>query len=206
MSNATVTPVKFVAAAGSNFKDTDAQLLGPELARIARERENPTNETVVEEARDPRSPLHDYIFKLGDREAAEAHRLTVAGQVVRSILIEFQAGGKTHTKRAFEYIEFEMVRQDDEDDEPGEEVVASVRPRARVGRRHQKRRIVTAAFVEQNPDAESQVVENAKMQARMFKNKFEGYMATNAAFRQEFAEVFRALDRLFSKSPRKRKR
>lgn len=200
--------VKFVAVQGSSFSDEDAARLGPELSRIAATHANPTNDTVVEAARDPNSPLHDFIYKYDDTEAARRHRVDIARHIVRSILVEFERGGKTHTKRAFEYIEVvfeEPVAA--ADGEPQVEVAPTVRPSAQASFGNRTpRRIVTAAYVMEHPDAEAQVIANAELQLAAFQQKYDGYVAMHPNFAARFRKVFAEIQALFAERPARPRR
>lgn len=191
---------KFIAAAGSNYTDADAAVLGPELSRIAREYDNPTNDTLVELARDARSPLHAYIFKHDDDEAVKRFRVREAGDLVRAILVEFEdSTGKTRTARAFEYIEIVSAPAEggDEEEEAAEEPTC----RPSHGRRRRKRRIATIEQVVSNADASAEVIANAEMQLAAFKAKYDGYMALYPNFERRFRRFWTELQALLAAQP-----
>jgi hypothetical protein len=187
------TKVKYVASKGSSYSNKDARIVGPELSRIASEYENPTNETVVELAADPASPLHPYIHDLSDREAARRHRLHVAADLVGSILVEYRVGEETRTTRAFEYIT--IVEAPEPDQAPAQE--PGVRPRFA----RQPRRIVTLEYVISHRDAADEVIENALLTLRAFEQKYRGYCDTIPGFRQKFRGVWREIQKLFAERP-----
>lgn len=60
-----------------------------------------TPETVIVEARSTKSPLHAR-FEWDDRLAAAAHRLTQAGELIRSVYVRYEdANGQRKQVRAF---------------------------------------------------------------------------------------------------------
>lgn len=56
-----------------------------------------TPEAVVEDARDKASPLHSRIYGKSDREAALAHRLELARQLIRSVRVNIKTEKITYT-------------------------------------------------------------------------------------------------------------
>jgi hypothetical protein len=87
---------------GSHAPKIEAQIAGEELERIrVRNNGRLENADVVTEARTKTSPLHS-AFEWNDRKAAEAHRLTQAGELIRSIdVVMEKASGDTTPIRAF---------------------------------------------------------------------------------------------------------
>lgn len=72
---------------GSRVK-IDAQKAGAELSLIEKETKTSlTPEAVLDRARTANSALHEH-FEWDDGVAAEAHRLTQAGEIIRSIVID----------------------------------------------------------------------------------------------------------------------
>lgn len=55
-----------------------------------------TRSSVLEDARDPKSPLHKF-FTWDDSEAAEAHRLNQAGSLIRRVKVRI-IGGEVETR------------------------------------------------------------------------------------------------------------
>jgi hypothetical protein len=80
-------PVTYGWRPGSHI-NLDPQKAGEELDRL-RTRHNGqlTPETVVEQAKDPKSHLHPH-FEWDDATAAEQHRLGQAGQIIRSLTVD----------------------------------------------------------------------------------------------------------------------
>ncbi len=79
-----------------------AQVAGEELERIRTVNNGRlAQETVVEEARDKKSPLHP-AFEWNDRKAAHQYRLSQAGYVIRMLSVSYVEGEqKTGPIRAF---------------------------------------------------------------------------------------------------------
>jgi len=74
------------ATRGSQISHEDAQEVSFELDRILAARGELTAYTVLDDARDPKSALHSH-FTWNDSEAAEAHRLYEARQLIRSVSV-----------------------------------------------------------------------------------------------------------------------
>jgi hypothetical protein len=70
-----------------SFRGVSAQVVARELERIRREHGRLLTETVVDEAATKTCPLHSVIFYCEDKEAARAHRFSVARQLIRSIVV-----------------------------------------------------------------------------------------------------------------------
>lgn len=79
-----------------------AQVAGEELERIRTKNNGRlAQDTVVEEARDKRSPLHP-AFEWNDKAAAHQYRLSQAGYVIRMLSVSYVDGdSKTAPIRAF---------------------------------------------------------------------------------------------------------
>lgn len=82
----------------------DPQEVGQELERIEQKHGKCEPEIVLDEARDPESPLHDY-FTWDDAEAARKQRLAEARKVTRSVIIREVDGHEPEgPTRAFVHI------------------------------------------------------------------------------------------------------
>lgn len=85
MATATEARIKFVAVVGARMSDGAAQRYGEELYRLHREEHiNLTAESVLGEAKEVESPLHDY-FEWNTRTAADQYRLHQARKLLHSI-------------------------------------------------------------------------------------------------------------------------
>jgi len=83
-----------------NNKEADPDAIGQELTRIKDANKGRLMpQTVVEEARNRRNPLHRH-FEWNDKTAAEAYRLDQARELIRIIQIEDTDGDKP-PRRAF---------------------------------------------------------------------------------------------------------
>lgn len=71
---------------GSRVRGVKPDVAGKELARIRKEHGGLEPATVVEEAKSPRSPLHN-AFIWDDTKAAHEHRLWQARQLIRAVCI-----------------------------------------------------------------------------------------------------------------------
>lgn len=90
------------------MKGVDAQSVGERLEKI-REKFGGfmTPEMVVDDARKPRSPLHD-VFEWDDIQAAGRYRAEQAGYVIRHISVTISVGAEETVTRAFV-----SIQQDD---------------------------------------------------------------------------------------------
>lgn len=79
----------------------DNERIREELERILAERGELTPDLVIEEARDPGSPLHDR-FEWDDGKAAMEHRRKQARDVIRSVRINYET--ETHVITSFAYV------------------------------------------------------------------------------------------------------
>ena len=77
--------ITYRAAPGSRTSDEDAQVIGPELARLTAEGRNRAGD-IVAAARPAAAPLHPY-FEWDDSAAAEEWRKSQARQLARSIVV-----------------------------------------------------------------------------------------------------------------------
>lgn len=108
-----------------------AQVAGEELERIRTVNNGRlAQETVVEEARDKKSPLHP-AFEWNDRQAAHQYRLSQAGYVIRMLSVSYVEGDKkTDPIRAFVNVSrdedrsYTSIAHAMSDDELREQVIA----------------------------------------------------------------------------------
>ena len=111
---------RYTAAPGSRLRDEDAAVIGETVERLSAERGAARAKDLLEEARDPASPVHGY-FEWDDAKAAEAHRLERARFLIRSIRIVVQTEEAPIETRAFH-----VVTQDESRGyRPAEQVFAS---------------------------------------------------------------------------------
>jgi hypothetical protein len=85
---------------GSRLNKAQAQLFGEVIERLRTYGDGDIAKSIVDEARSPRSPLHDF-FEWNDTKAAEAYRRSQARQYVRSIEVKITRMGTTLQTRAF---------------------------------------------------------------------------------------------------------
>lgn len=77
--------VQYLPRPGYGFSKKDAEIIGPELTRLADTGQSSPKE-IVEAARPDDAPLHRY-FEWNDAVAAEAHRRFQARQMSRGIIV-----------------------------------------------------------------------------------------------------------------------
>lgn len=93
-------PRTYTAAPGARIRDEDAEIIGPVIERLAQERGAATARNLLNEAKDPASPIHRY-FEWDDAEAADAHRLERARLLIRSIRIVVSTASVPIETKAF---------------------------------------------------------------------------------------------------------
>lgn len=97
----TKATVRYAAIAGSHVTDKQAKVIGRELDRLYEKHAAVTPKLVLDAARRPRSPLHSF-FEWDDASAAERHRLSQAGGLIRSIRVVVERSGEPDREtRAF---------------------------------------------------------------------------------------------------------
>lgn len=104
----------YKASAGAGYNDSQAQIIGKELARIGQGREKDvTPELVVETAVLKRSPLHDF-FEWDNGVAGEKYRVFQARNIINHlrVIIWTDAGELPETK-AFHNINFAVSSEDE---------------------------------------------------------------------------------------------
>ncbi len=82
---APVSLKEYFSALGSRFTEEQAQVIGPELERLAA-RGRATEMDIVHAATDPRSPLHPF-FEWDNSEAARKYRLLQAREMARAVQV-----------------------------------------------------------------------------------------------------------------------
>lgn len=85
---------------GGNISDQDAAIIGPYLQAMADKMGTLQPEDVVEDARDPNSPLHDY-FEWDTEKAAIELWKREARQIINSIIIVQKQNGNMVERRLF---------------------------------------------------------------------------------------------------------
>lgn len=84
-----------------NAKDADPEIIGAVFSEIARKNNNHLHaHTVVNEARDPASPLHKH-FEWDNSKAAEGFRLQQARALIRTVLVSDNNNPEAEPVRAF---------------------------------------------------------------------------------------------------------
>lgn len=153
---------------GGPFSNSDAQVLGTTLLQLEEEHGEVTKELVLNAAQDKSSPLHQH-FLWDDTQAAKRYRLDQAGLMIRSIKIVVQVeGGETVTTRLLVNVE-----------KPGGERVYRSTP------------VVLA-----DPDLCAQAINAARDGLRSWRDKYNSNRKIFRQFRDEFADVFAAIDKL----------
>lgn len=95
MDDAIYKPVE-----GSILTDDQAETYGRHLSQLKTENGGLRPEDVVEDARDPESPMHSW-FEWDDTEAAEKYRCTQAYYLFRNINVVLTVNEEEVTTRAF---------------------------------------------------------------------------------------------------------
>lgn len=158
---------KVYRAKNGRYGREKAQLIGERLAALG----TVTPSSVVDDARDPSSPLHD-CFTWDDGIAAEKWRREEARLVVQSIIVDATAkNGETIEVRAF----YHVVESTEADEgEEGEEETRTLR-------------YVEIDEVQANEDFRAQVVATAKSELAGWRERWKAYGDV-------FGVVFRSID------------
>jgi hypothetical protein len=95
--------VKYRPAPGSRLNAEMAELVGREMDRLHRKYGDVTAEMLLDAARPTTSPIHG-LFEWDDQAAAERHRLSLAGALIRAVRVVIQptsGKGKAINARAY---------------------------------------------------------------------------------------------------------
>ncbi|HKS28943.1 MAG TPA: hypothetical protein VJS44_14045, partial [Pyrinomonadaceae bacterium] len=161
------------AVEGSHFSQSDAQVIGPELFRLAGERDAKAEPVdVLNAAKKKTSPLHRY-FEWDDAIAANEHRLGQARYMLRSVEVKI-----------------EIVR-DSRPCQVWTRGFQNVLPTPEAT----KKSYVPITVVQQEPFQLSQVIENAERELLGWSQRVQAYKSLTE-FRERFGEVIDAIDRL----------
>ena len=96
----------YKAGRGKFISNKQAQVYGEYLAELSKEKKNQlTAQDVVNDARNTKSPIHDY-FEWDDSMAAEKYRLEQARCLIRSIDIVVTYQGEEKPVRAIVCVEY----------------------------------------------------------------------------------------------------
>lgn len=172
-----MTIEEYTAVAGSGYSDKDAAIIGPELTRLA-ESGLSTTDDIVKAAQAKRSPLHPYIYRDDDAEAARKHRVELAGHVARSIKVSvITDDGARHELRAFYPVRLTVTDDGAEHDQEKRPYIAITTIAGRVDLAEQVR-----------ADLWRQLV-TWRSRARDFDHFFQDIVAAIDAKRQEFEEA-----------------
>ena len=146
----------------------NVQAITNRFAKIRKATGALTPRAIVDDARDPKSPLHEY-FDWDDSSAAEKYRLLQAGNLVRSIqVVVVDDDGKHQPTRHYLHVEIEQVPQ-----------------------------YVPLLEVARNPTLSAQVLTDARNQLEGWKRRF-GVYAELAQAVDRLEGVMGALDDLTS--------
>lgn len=98
---------------GSRLSPKEAEIYGRRLSYLERTGDL-TAEAVLEDAKDPRSPLHKY-FLWDDKKAAVKYRITQASYLLRAIAIQIVGPrGEITETRAFHNVAIPVFENDEE--------------------------------------------------------------------------------------------
>lgn len=165
----------YFAREGSRFTDEDAALIGPELERLASAGHSSTKD-ILEEGRDPGSPLHPF-FEWRDEEAAEAHRRQQAREIAGSILVRVKVRNGYRTIRAFQSV-----------------VVATEE------RTVPSRQYVHVNTVRESPPMAAQVVDDVASMLQRAAKKYDLYREAFPVLESRFGPVFEMIESLYDEA------
>lgn len=174
---------EYIAARGSQFTDEDAQVIGPELERLA-ECGTSTTVHIVAAAKRKDSPLHGY-FEWNNRVAGDLHRQQQAGHMARSVKIVVQ---NTETKEVREVRAFLPVHLT---------VVAgeSAEPTAVDTEGRPAKSYVPIRLIKEDAMQSKQVIRDAWRHLAAWKDRYSIYRTLFTEFDEALGEMFDAVDR-----------
>jgi hypothetical protein len=140
---------RYVSRKGFFIKDEDAIIYGKCLSEIEK-KTLLTPRNVVDEARNPKSPLHDY-FEWNNRVAGEKYRIWQAQYLMRAIEVVVTVDGKEETTRKFFSVK---VNQEDE---------------------KTQRSYVSVEYITKNKNYYNQVIEYALKELTCWQNQYSQY-------------------------------
>lgn len=188
--------VKFAPVDGSQFTQHDADVIGPELYKLARQHNGISTREILREATNAASPLHGY-FEWDDKKAAARHRLAQAAKMARSIEVVWTTptGGEHRTRAMYFVVTLlstgkpQAAVAEPDDDAPD---LTVTRPK--------KAPAVRKAFVRfddvtDNPGYAKQVIDNATAEFQAVRAKYQ-FALTMPQFKKKFAAVWAAIHAL----------
>ncbi len=183
---------KFAVRAGAPFRQKDADVIAPEILRLAQNRgDGITKEELLEAARPPRSRLHRY-FDWDDKKAAEKWRLKQAGSMLRAFEVIYTVNREERRVNIVEYI---VHREEPEPVAVGADDEPEVRPQRRgreAPRSHLRRSYVPITEVLSDAELSQQLVQRARRELQTFRNKYErirDYVDFRTKFGRAFAQI-----------------
>ena len=103
---------KYKASPGARFSDSEAEVYGTRITQLADKLGYVTPKIVVEDAKSPKSPLHDY-FEWNDKIASEKWRLDQAGYLIRHISITIEDHAKPEIRHFYSITPSEEMKTKD---------------------------------------------------------------------------------------------
>lgn len=162
----------------SGLRVEDANVVGPELVRLAEEGRS-TPEDIVSAARSKSSPLHSF-FTWDNRKAADKWRLQEARQIAASVTVKFETSdGKKHETRAFQAIKVAC--------ESGTETASSRQP---------QRHYLPTSVICQDVDKSAQVVQDAMSSLVGWYRRYQQYQTIYGEFSTKFGGVLHEVEQL----------
>lgn len=177
---------------GVPFRQEDADVICPELVRLAKEHGGElTKQELKEAARAKRSPLHRYVFSDDVEAAAEKWYNHKAGALLRSFEVVWMQDRKEHCANLMEYV-IVNPEEDSEEDEEEDLEEMEVRPRSRSGRKA----YVPVTEVMTNENYQQQLLRRAEETLEQWRHRF-AKLENLVDFRTRFGRTYRNICNLF---------
>lgn len=161
---------------GARISNAKAQVYGEYLYKLSEETGDGLNPAyVVEKAEDIKSPIHDY-FEWDNTEAARKYRLRQAGELMRSIVVEYQCDGKRGDTRMFMNVHSEDIYNDEEESEEG------------------SRKYIYIEKVVNNKGYLEQIIDDAYAEMKSWNRKYKRYASWKEF--KVFTTIFSEIDKL----------
>lgn len=167
----TMTTREYFAKSGSSLSKEDAEIIGPEIERLA-DGTGITPSAVVLAAVPRSSPLHPY-FEWDDSEAAHHYRLIQARKLMGSIEVKIVASdGSEHRVRSFFAI--------------------PVAP----GATREEHKFMPIEVIRADTDMSMNVIEEAYRALTGWEQRFQTYQKIMPTFQEKFGPVFDAINKV----------
>lgn len=172
--------MQYRAKSGSGYSQKDAEVIGPELERLAADGRASAPE-IVKAAAPDEAPLHPY-FEWDDPEAARLYRETQARHIARSVVVVRVTNRPDGSQREEEIRAFHAVAVDRSEEEPEQKA--------------EPRQYLSVDVVRGDRALASQVVAQAHREMLGWRKRYLLYMEDLIRLNPAYAQVFQFTEQL----------